>query len=170
MRIAGLAVIASLALAAAGCGGGGSGAYGGGGGGSSAPKPASGVAQVSSSDSAALGQILVDGSGRTLYMFAKDAGPASTCNGACAKNWPPLTTKSAPKVSGGVAGAAVKTTKRGDGNLQVTFQGHPLYYFSGDHSAGDANGQGVNEFGARWFALSPSGSHAKSIPQPSGGY
>jgi predicted lipoprotein with Yx(FWY)xxD motif len=139
---------------------------------SAAAKTAGGAALVSSSSSSSLGSIVVDGSGRTLYMFKKDTGSQSTCSGSCATNWPPLTTTGTPKAAGGISSSAVKTVKRSDGTMQVTLDGHPLYHFVGDKSAGDANGQGVNAFGAQWFALTPSGkdvSGSASSKSSSGG-
>jgi predicted lipoprotein with Yx(FWY)xxD motif len=104
-----------------------------------------------------LGTVVVDDTGRTLYVFAKDTGPKSTCSGACASNWPPFTAQSAPRAGTGVAASALSLVKRDDGRRQVVLDGHPLYFFGGDRSAGQANGQGVDAFGAKWFVVSPSG-------------
>ena len=117
--------------------------------------------------SSKLGRILVDRRGRTLYLFAKDTGPKSSCSGACASNWPPYTAKSKPAVSGGVPASAIKLVKRSDGAKQVTLDGHPLYYFSGDQSAGQMNGQGVDAFGAKWWVLAPSGTQVTAAPKSS---
>jgi predicted lipoprotein with Yx(FWY)xxD motif len=104
-----------------------------------------------------LGTFLVDGKGRTVYLFQKDKTHKSTCSGACAANWPPLLTKAKPSGSGGARKSLLGTTKRGDGKTQVTYNGHPLYHFVGDAAPGDTNGQGVNAFGARWYAVASSG-------------
>jgi predicted lipoprotein with Yx(FWY)xxD motif len=104
-----------------------------------------------------LGRILVDGKGITLYDFVKDKGTASTCYGACAALWPPLTTKGKPVAGRGVRASLLGTTKRKDGKLEVTYNGHPLYYFVTDKKPGQTTGQGVNQFGALWWALSPAG-------------
>jgi predicted lipoprotein with Yx(FWY)xxD motif len=137
---------------------------------SAAPAPTTkGTVTVDSSSSSSLGTILVDGSGRTLYMFAKDTGPSSSCSGACASNWPPLTTTVAPKAGSGVAGSSIKTVRRSDGKMQVTFDGHPLYLFTGDKAAGDVNGQGVDAFGAKWYALTPAGKQASGSTKSSSG-
>ena len=103
------------------------------------------------------GSVLVDGKGRTLYLFRKDTTDKSRCSGDCAADWPPLLTTGRPKVSGLVRKSLLGTTKRGDGKTQVTYGGHPLYLYVGDLKAGDMNGQGVSAFGARWYAVTPSG-------------
>jgi predicted lipoprotein with Yx(FWY)xxD motif len=103
-----------------------------------------------------LGQILVDGSGRTLYLFEGDTGTTSTCNGSCAAAWPPDVTSGAA-VGTGVSASMLGTTSRSDHTTQVTYNGHPLYFFSGDSAAGQTTGQGVNAFGALWYVVSPKG-------------
>lgn len=107
--------------------------------------------------SSALGQILVDGSGRTLYLFEADKSNASTCYDACAGVWPPVVTSGAPVAGPGVNQALLATTARKDGSLEVLYNGHPLYYFASDKQAGDTTGQGLNSFGAGWDVLSPAG-------------
>jgi predicted lipoprotein with Yx(FWY)xxD motif len=104
-----------------------------------------------------LGRILVDSTGRTLYLFKADAGTKSSCFGACATAWPPLRTGGTPAVRSGARAALVGTTKRSDGARQVTFNGHPLYLFIKDHKPGDVTGQDVTAFGAAWFVVSPAG-------------
>ena len=104
-----------------------------------------------------LGRILVDRKGITLYDFVKDKGPKSTCYGACAALWPPLITKGKPIAGRGVRASLLGTTKRKDGKLEVTYNGHPLYYFVTDRKPGQTTGQGVNQFGAPWWVLSPAG-------------
>jgi len=105
-----------------------------------------------------LGQILVDGSGRTLYLFAADTGTQSTCNSsACVQYWPPLLTTGAPQAGTGLTASLLGTTKRQDGTTEVTYAGHPLYHFLSDKKAGDVTGQGVNAFGGPWYVVSPSG-------------
>ncbi|MDX6410706.1 MAG: hypothetical protein QOE91_222 [Gaiellaceae bacterium] len=104
-----------------------------------------------------LGRILVDSRGMTLYDFAKDKSTASTCYGACAALWPPLTTKGRPVAGRGVRASLLGTTKRKDGKLEVTYNGHPLYYFVTDRKPGQTTGQGVNQFGAPWWVLSAAG-------------
>jgi predicted lipoprotein with Yx(FWY)xxD motif len=103
------------------------------------------------------GIVLVDAKSRTLYLFQKDKSAKSRCSGACAADWPPLVTTGKPKASGLVRKSLLGTSKRSDGATQVTYKGHPLYYYSGDAKAGDTNGQGLSAFGARWYAVTPSG-------------
>ena len=94
---------------------------------------------------------------RTAYLFEKDTGTASTCSGACADAWPPLTTSGSPTAGGAAKASLLGTTKRADGRMEVTYAGHPLYYFAGDMAPGDTNGEGVDHFGAEWYMVSPSG-------------
>src|SRR4029450_6917599 len=82
------------------------------------------------------GRILVDSKGITLYDFVKDKGTTSVCYGACAALWPPLTTSGKPVAGPGVRASLLRTTKRKDGKLEVTYGGHPLYYFVTDHKPG----------------------------------
>jgi predicted lipoprotein with Yx(FWY)xxD motif len=105
----------------------------------------------------ALGPILVDSRGITLYDFPKDRGTTSSCYGACAALWPPLTTKGKPVAGRGARASLLGTTKRKDGKLEVTYNGHPLYYFVSDRKPGQTTGQGLNQFGAPWWVLSPAG-------------
>jgi predicted lipoprotein with Yx(FWY)xxD motif len=143
----------AVVLVVAGCGGGSS-VYGGSG---SAPSSAgSGSASIKVASSK-LGNILVDAQGRTLYLFEADKGAMSACGGACANVWPPLTTKGKPQVGAGIAAAKLGTAKRGDGSTEVTYNGHPLYTYAGDGAAGQTSGQGLDDFGAEWYALSAAG-------------
>jgi predicted lipoprotein with Yx(FWY)xxD motif len=103
------------------------------------------------------GRILVDSRGITLYDFVKDKGTTSACYGACAALWPPLITKRTPIAGPGVRASLLGTTKRKDGKLEVTYNGHPLYYFVSDMKPGQTTGQGVNQFGGPWWVLSPAG-------------
>ncbi len=110
-----------------------------------------------------LGTVLAAGPKKlTVYMFEADKGPASTCTGACAQAWPPVTTSGAPAVAGSVNGAKIKTISRSDGTTQVTYNGHPLYFFVRDKDDEDAYGEGVKAFGADWYVLAPSGSKIDS--------
>jgi predicted lipoprotein with Yx(FWY)xxD motif len=107
------------------------------------------------------GTVLFDGSGRVLYSFARDRGAHSTCSGACAQAWPPFTTKSAPHAGAGVRAGLLGTTRRSDGTLQITYAGHPLYYFQGDTKPGEIKCQNVANFGGLWLVVSPNGSPVK---------
>ena len=113
---------------------------------------------VSAASNPELGMVLVDSEGFTVYRFAKDQGTTSSCNGACAKAWPPVTTEGPPIGGEGAMSSKLGTTKRKDGTTQVTYAGHPLYTFVEDSQPGEANGNGVSAFGAEWNALDESGS------------
>jgi predicted lipoprotein with Yx(FWY)xxD motif len=100
-----------------------------------------------------LGDIIVDDEGMTMYMFMPDAqGDTSQCNDACADAWPPQV--EIAEVGAGLDMAMVGTITRADGTVQSTYNGWPLYYFSGDSAAGDVNGQGVNDV---WWVLDATG-------------
>src|SRR5215470_2089326 len=103
------------------------------------------------------GSILVDSRGVALYDFPKDKGIVSSCYGACAALWPPLVTTGKPVAGPGVKASLLGTTKRSDGKLEVTYGGHPLYYFVTDRKPGQTTGQGVNQFGGPWWVLSAAG-------------
>jgi predicted lipoprotein with Yx(FWY)xxD motif len=107
--------------------------------------------------SGANGTYLVGPSGRALYLWVADSGGKSNCSSACASAWPPLTTTGTPTASGGAQASDLGTISRSDGTKQVTYMGHPLYYFVGDPSAGSTTGQGNNGFGAKWWLVAPSG-------------
>ncbi len=108
--------------------------------------------------SSRLGQILVDSKGRTVYLFVADLGATSSCNSAaCVQYWPPVLTAGAPSAGAGANAELLGTTQRKDGTTQVTYAGHPLYYFITDKKAGDLTGQGINGFGGPWYVVSPSG-------------
>jgi predicted lipoprotein with Yx(FWY)xxD motif len=108
----------------------------------------------------ALGQVLVDDEGRTIYLFDKDEAHESYCTGACASVWPPVTTKGMPTVSNGVDASKVTLIKRDDGLTQVAYAGHPLYYYQADTGRDDAYGQDKDQFGAEWYAITATGSDA----------
>jgi predicted lipoprotein with Yx(FWY)xxD motif len=104
------------------------------------------------------GQALVDEDGKALYLWEADKAGQSTCTGPCAAAWPPVTTSGAPQAGSGVNQSLLGTVKRADGTEQVTYNGHPLYYFVGDTAAGMAKGQGSKAFGADWYVLNAKGS------------
>ncbi len=145
-----------LAVAVASGGGGSGGAYGTSS--SSAAPPSSGAGGPSVKlASTGLGKVLVDARGRTLYLFEADKGPMSTCSGACASVWPPLTITGHLTAGPGVTASKLGTTKRSDGATEVTYDGHPLYTFAGDSAPGATSGQGLDDFGAEWYVLSAGG-------------
>lgn len=104
------------------------------------------------------GTYLTGASGRALYLWVADKRSKSSCSGACASVWPPLLTKDSPVASNGVTASDLGTTTRSDGSKQVTYMGHPLYYYTADSSAGKVTGQGSDSFGAKWWLVAPSGS------------
>jgi predicted lipoprotein with Yx(FWY)xxD motif len=104
-----------------------------------------------------LGKILVDGNGMTVYLFVQDTGTSSTCYTSCAKFWPPVLTAGAPQAGTGAQASLLGTTARTDGTSEVTYAGHPLYYFLNDKKPGDTSGQGVDGFGGLWWVLTPTG-------------
>jgi predicted lipoprotein with Yx(FWY)xxD motif len=166
-----LGVIAAVVLIVAGCGGSSKktssastgtssaasqptgGAYGGA---TSAPANTGAGAAIDAKKSS-LGTILVDSKGMSIYYFQKDKGPKSTCSGACAAAWPPVTSTGAATAGTGIAKAKLGTSTRSDGTKQVTYNGHPLYTYAGDSSPGQTNGEGLKQFGAEWYVLSPAG-------------
>jgi predicted lipoprotein with Yx(FWY)xxD motif len=130
---------------------------------------ASGSQAVIKVRATSLGKILVASNGRTLYLFARDKTTKSTCTGSCATFWPPLLTTGTAKAGAGVTAGLLGTTHRSDGTTQVTYHGHPLYFFAKDTKAGQMNGEGIAAFGAKWYVLSPAG--VKILPaSPGGGY
>ncbi len=135
-----------------------SGAYGTayGGAASAAPAPAAANSAVSLR-STPLGKVLVDAKGRTLYLFERDKTDMSSCTGACQSIWPSLTSQSKPKAMGGVSTAKLGAIAAPGGKQQVTYNGHPLYYYVGDRKPGDTTGQGLNQFGAEWYVLAGNG-------------
>jgi predicted lipoprotein with Yx(FWY)xxD motif len=104
-----------------------------------------------------LGTILVNADGSTLYLFEADKPNKSTCSGACVSAWPPLISDTTPTAAPGTQAAKLGTIATAGGRRQVTYNGHPLYLYVGDQKAGDTKGQGLDQFGAEWYVLSPSG-------------
>jgi predicted lipoprotein with Yx(FWY)xxD motif len=141
-----------------------------------APSSAASGAVTISAKTGPDGTYLTDGAGRTLYLFEADKGSTSACSGQCATAWPPLTTTGTPAAGSGVTASQLATAARSDGTMQVTYNGHPLYYFVQDKSPGQTTGQATNFFGAAWYIVSPtgtaitlpaSGSSSGSSPSPS---
>ena len=123
------------------------------------PRPKKGAwGAVFAARSEDMGILLFDLSGHTLYRFDGDKGSTPSCYGACAKRWPPALTEGKLRAVD-VPDKMVRTTKRKDGTVQLTYDGHPLYTFSGDRQ-GEANGHGVKAFGGGWYALRRSGKDA----------
>ncbi len=152
-----VAVAAAGTMLAVGCGG--DDGYGSSSSKSSSPA-AGGVALVKVGEAAKVGKVLTDSQGKTLYTFKVDTGGKSACNESCATLWPPLTTTAAtlPEKPSGVTGNFATIT-RDDGAKQLTYNGQPLYRYSVDKAAGEANGEGV---GGVWFAAKLAASSADS--------
>jgi predicted lipoprotein with Yx(FWY)xxD motif len=110
-----------------------------------------------------LGTILVDGEGRTLYLFTKDSPGVSVCEGECLKAWPIL--EGELTAGDGVDGALIGTISRSDGTTQATYRDWPLYYFAQDTAPGDVKGQGVNGV---WFVVNPAGEPIQTAPATGG--
>lgn len=113
-----------------------------------------------------MGTYLTDSAGKSLYLFAADSMNKSACSGPCLTYWPPLLTSGSASAGSGVTASQLGTIPAANGKKQVTYNGHPLYYFSEDQSAGDTTGQGSDGFGAKWWLVAPGGS---AITAASGG-
>jgi predicted lipoprotein with Yx(FWY)xxD motif len=124
---------------------------------SPSPSQAATGEKIAVANNTKLGQILVDEEGKTVYLFVADTGTSSTCYSSCATFWPPVLTTGAPQAGAGANPSLLGTTTRTDGKVEVTYAGHPLYYFLNDKAPGDIKGQGVNGFGGLWWVLNPSG-------------
>jgi predicted lipoprotein with Yx(FWY)xxD motif len=124
----------------------------------SAPASSAAVTVGLKSISGIEGQALVDRKGRALYLWEADTNGMSTCAGACAAAWPPVTVSGAAQAGSGVTQSLLGTVKRADGTEQVTYNHHPLYYFAGDTGPGMAKGQASHDFGADWYVLNAKGS------------
>lgn len=117
--------------------------------------------------STSIGTVLVSSSGRTIYWFAKDTSTTSNCNGACVTFWPPVKgpVTAAP---GTTLPGQLGTITRADGSIQATYDGHPLYTYTGDSAAGQTTGNDQDSAGGFWFAMTPSGAKpGKSGTSPS---
>jgi predicted lipoprotein with Yx(FWY)xxD motif len=129
------------------------------------PMPGSATPSTSGLGTATLkpGTALVDSTGRALYLFEADSSTMSNCNGPCAQIWPPLLQHGAPVAASGVVQQGLLgSITRVDGTRQVSYDGHPLYYYAGDTNKGDATGQGLNQFGGHWYVVAPDGNKIDS--------
>lgn len=134
-------------------------------GGAAKPAPAAAApASAISVKQTALGKTLVDANGRTLYLFQGDKHNVSTLSAAGAAVWPPFTASTKPAATGGAVASQIGTTKSAGGAGQITYAGHPLYYYVRDHSPGQTLGQGLNQFGALWYVLSSNGTAITAAP------
>jgi predicted lipoprotein with Yx(FWY)xxD motif len=119
----------------------------------SAPAPSSRTGATVKVMKTEYGNVLVDRRGRALYLFTRDRSPMSRCYGECAVRWPPFLTAGIPAVGSGAQANLLGTTRRRDGSTQVTYGGHPLYYYIADHQPGQVLCQAVEEFGGRWYVV-----------------
>jgi predicted lipoprotein with Yx(FWY)xxD motif len=103
------------------------------------------------------GRILVDGNGRALYLFTRERGSAARCYGDCADAWPVFYARGKVRAGRGADQDRVGTTRRKDGRRQVTYKGHPLYYYVTDRKPGQVTCQDVTEYGGTWLVVAPSG-------------
>jgi predicted lipoprotein with Yx(FWY)xxD motif len=159
-RVGSVAALAGVALVVAGCGSSSNSS-------SSASAPATPAPASSPQSSGGLaisttsgpdGTYLSGASGRAIYLWVADSGSKSNCSAECAKVWPPVLTNGKPTAASGVSASDLATTTRSDGAKQVTYMGHPLYYFIADSSSDPTKGQGSDSFGAKWWLVAPSGS------------
>jgi predicted lipoprotein with Yx(FWY)xxD motif len=114
-----------------------------------------------------LGAILVDGRGRTLYLYLKDRGAKSACEGRCARVWPPATVDGPPTAGAGVVAAKLTTTQRPDHTRQLVYNGHPLYRLSSDVRPGQIGGEG---FLGTWYVVSAAGNRVGKLRPDGSGY
>ena len=165
--LTGATALVLAALTVAGCGG-----YGGSNesGSPARPQTTNGQSATVGVATGGLGRILVNSQGRTLYLFEKDSGTTSACTGACATFWPPLRANGKPTAGSGATASMLATTNRPDGGTQMTYNGHPLYLYSGDRKPGDTKGEGLNTFGGLWYVLSSSGDEVTTPAGSGGGY
>ena len=137
--------------------------------GSAKVRPAAAAGSAIGVKHTTLGQTLVDANGRTLYLFASDTPNHSSLSGAGFAIWPAFTSNGTPRAAAGVSAAHIATIKGPNGSRQVTYFGHPLYYYVGDQKPGDTTGQALKQFGALWYVLSPGGNavtNGPSTPAP----
>jgi predicted lipoprotein with Yx(FWY)xxD motif len=139
----------------------------------SAPStPAAAGTAILKTEHSSLGTVLANGQGLTVYWFAADHGMTSACTGACAAAWPPVI--GTPQAASGVSlTGKLGTITRAGGVKQATYNGHPLYTFKVDSAPGQVKGNGVDAFGAYWYAIKiggSSGSGASTAPSTGGGY
>ncbi len=174
-RLIGVVVTAGAALVLGGCGSSSSSSA------TSSSAAATASAVTIKTASGSHGVYLVGSSGRALYLWMGDKAGKSNCSGACAGAWPPLVVTGTPTASGSATSTDLGTITRSDGSKQVTYKGHPLYYFAGDPGAGTTTGDGSDGFGAKWWLVSPagvaitagassSGSSSSSSSSAGGGY
>ena len=135
---------------------------------STKPAPAVAAGSAISVKQTSLGPTLVDANGRTLYLFERDKPNVSTLSAAGQAIWPPFTASATPRALNGASAGQIGTIRAAGGSAQVTYNGHPLYYYVGDRNPGQTTGQGLNQFGALWYVLSARGAAITSAPSSQG--
>jgi predicted lipoprotein with Yx(FWY)xxD motif len=167
-KMSGVLVLSVAALIVAGCGGsgggttttstGGEGAQASGGGATTSESSAPPV-KIAAKNVSGVGEVLVDGEGKTLYVFAPDKGKEVTCVSSCAAVWPPVKLEEGQKAtgSGKVKSSLLGSDPSSEGGEVVTYAGWPLYGYVADTEPGKATGQGVNLNGGYWYVMSPAG-------------
>ena len=121
------------------------------------PTDANRAGTIVQARTSSLGRLLTDGDGRTLYLFEADMPNVSTLSGAGLSIWPPFAASGKPQAKSGALAAKIGTITGADGKPQLTYDRHPLYYYVGDTKPGQTSGQALNQFGAEWYVLAPSG-------------
>lgn len=123
------------------------------------PTPAQTTGTVVTTAGSRFGPILFDGTGQAIYLFDKERSTTAKCYDACADAWPPVLTTGAPQAAGEVRGALLGTTRRTDGSVQLTYAGHPLYYYAHE-GKNQVLCHNVREFGGLWLVVKPTGEPA----------
>jgi predicted lipoprotein with Yx(FWY)xxD motif len=178
-QLLGGGLVLGAAITVAACGSSSSSTASGSGSASSAPaggSPSTTAVTISAKSVPGVGTVLVNGQGKTLYLLSSEKGGKLTCtdSNGCTKVWPDTELPkgmTAAQAGTGVQGSLLGTVKSSSGSLYVTYNGWPLYTFSGDSGAGAAHGQGITSFGGTWYALTTSGNPAtgQSASSPSAG-
>ncbi|MGN6474879.1 MAG: COG4315 family predicted lipoprotein [Mycobacteriales bacterium] len=130
-----------------------------------AQRPAAGSGTVVKLRKTSYGKVLVGPNGKSLYVLTADRRNTSKCNALCRSAWPPLRTTGKPRAGTGINAAKLGQTS----SHQVTYYGHPLYYYGGDSNAGQTSGEGVHSFGGYWWLLTRRG-HEVTTSSGGGGY
>jgi len=176
-RLLGGSLLLGAAVTVAACGASGATASGSGsspssGTASSAGSSPSSAMTVSAKSVPGVGTVLVNGQGQTLYLLTSERGGKITCTASngCTKLWPEITLPkgtTAATAGSGAQSSLLGTVKDADGNLEVTYNGWPVYTFAGDSGPGVAHGQGITSFGGTWYVLNASGDPVTGTSQPS---
>jgi predicted lipoprotein with Yx(FWY)xxD motif len=139
--------------------------------GSPSPSPSAGSPSPSTSAAPAgtriiaadsnFGQILYDASGQAIYLFDAEESDRPECYDACSEAWPPVLTDGPPRATGDIRSDLLGTTRRSDGSTQVTYGGHPLYFYA-DEGKYQVLCHNIEGFGGTWLAVQPKGEPAET--------